>query len=515
MGRAASSAPRARQKPSLEAYHARRRFDETPEPRGTVARSAHAKSKEPGIGMFVVQKHDATRLHYDFRLELDGVLLSWAVTKGPSLDPADKRLAVRTEDHPLDYGSFEGIIPKGNYGAGTVMLWDSGRWEPIGDPHEGLEKGKLAFTLHGQKMQGRWALVLMRKASGKRENWLLIKERDEEASSDHDLIEAQPDSVATGRNLEEIGAEGGIWRGGEAREKRPDHARGTQAHRRPAFVEPQLATLVEAPPNDADWLFEVKFDGYRTELAASGDDVRAYTRSGLDWTNRFPRIIAAVKSLDLDGVLMDGEVVTMDEDGRTSFAALQHSLQTGQGQLIYVAFDLLHEGGTDWRQKPLSARKRRLAEILAPARKDGVLVYSDHVEGNGDAMLAMARDKALEGIIAKRADRPYRSGRTESWLKIKVGHAQEFVVLGYRRSRKARAFSSLILGVQDGRTHALCRPRRLRLFARHPRRSRRTLHETRDRPAAGDRYSARDHQRYDMGEARTRGQHRLQRLDTG
>jgi bifunctional non-homologous end joining protein LigD len=427
---------------SLAAYQAKRRFNETPEPEGRIAKS---NSK---LGLFVVQKHDATRLHYDFRLELDGVLLSWAVTRGPSLNPGDKRLAVRTEDHPLEYGDFEGIIPKGNYGAGTVMLWDTGRWEPIGDPHEELAKGKIAFNLFGQKMRGRWALVLMRKASEKRENWLLIKERDDEASTTRDLVAEAPDSVASGRDLPAIAAEGGIWRSGKEGGADPEAAQAKRS-KRPGFVEPQLATLVENPPEGDGWIFEIKFDGYRTEIAASGADVRAYTRSGLDWTERFPNVIAAVKSLDLDGVLMDGEIVALDRDGRSNFGALQNALQSGRGDLVYEAFDLLQEGGRDWRPAPLLERKARLAALLAPAKKDGTLVYSDHIEGNGAAMLAMARDKGLEGVIGKRADRPYRSGRSEAWVKVKVAHAQEFVVLGYRPSDKARAFSSLILGVRE------------------------------------------------------------------
>ncbi|MBW4021796.1 MAG: DNA ligase D [Proteobacteria bacterium] len=454
MGRAAAGASaKAKAKPqaekrTLETYNAKRRFNETPEPKGKVGKKPARKAAEPGIGMFVVQKHDASRLHYDFRLELDGVLLSWAVTRGPSLNTSDKRLAVRTEDHPLEYGGFEGIIPKGNYGAGTVMVWDTGRWEPIGDPHEELAKGKIAFNLYGQKMRGRWALVLMRKASEKRENWLLIKERDEEASETRDLVAEEPDSVSSGRGLDAIAAEGGIWRSGEHGGKDPKAARAKRG-KRPSFIEPQLATLVDAPPEGDGWLFEVKFDGYRTEIAASGDDVRAYTRSGLDWTDHFPNVIAAAKSLDLDGVLLDGEIVALDPDGRSNFGALQNALQSGRQDLVYYVFDLLREGRTDWRTKPLLDRKARLAEILEAAKKDGVLVYSDHIDGNGAAMLEMARGKGLEGIIGKRADRPYRSGRGEAWVKVKVAHRQEFIVLGYRPSEKARHFSSLILGVRE------------------------------------------------------------------
>jgi bifunctional non-homologous end joining protein LigD len=435
---------------SLETYNAKRRFNETPEPEGKKPAGKRAKSTEPGIGIFVVQKHAATRLHYDFRLELDGVLLSWAVTKGPSLNTKDKRLAVRTEDHPLEYGGFEGIIPKGNYGAGTVMLWDTGRWEPIGDPHAELEKGKIAFNLFGQKMRGRWALVLMRHASDeKRANWLLIKERDEEADETRSLVDEKPDSVVSGRDLDAIAATGSAWRSGQAGGEAPAKAQGKRG-KRPVFVEPQLATLVDAVPEGEGWLFEVKYDGYRTELAASGDDVRAYTRTGLDWTEKFPNIIAAVKSLDLDRVLIDGEIVVLDSEGRSNFGALQNSLTEGRHNLVYYAFDLLQDGKTDWRGKPLLERKGRLKELIAPAQREGVLVYSDHIDDNGDAMLEMAREKGLEGIIAKRADRAYRSGRGEAWLKIKVTHRQEFVVLGFRPSDKARPFSSLILGVHEG-----------------------------------------------------------------
>jgi len=434
----------ARSAASLDRYNEKRRFSETPEPRGRAAR------RKSGPLRFVVQKHDATRLHYDFRLELDGVLLSWAVTKGPSLNPADKRLAVRTEDHPLEYGGFEGIIPKGNYGAGTVMLWDTGTWEPIGDPHEELAKGKIAFNLHGEKMRGRWALVLMRKASEKRENWLLIKERDEEASETRDLPGELPDSVASGRDLAAIAAAGGIWRSAPRGGADPKAARAAKSHRCPAFIPPELATLMEAPPAGDDWLFEVKFDGYRIEIAASGAEVRTYSRSGLDWTERFPGLVAAAKSLDLDGVLMDGEAVVMDAEGRSDFGLLQHALESGQGRIVYMAFDLLQEAGRDWRKKPLAERKARLRELLGPAERDGVLHVSDHIAGEGPALLAMARERGLEGIMAKRADRPYRSGRSEAWQKIKVAQAQEFVILGYRPSDKQRPFSSLLLGLREG-----------------------------------------------------------------
>ena len=486
---------------SLDAYKAKRRFGETPEPDGRAAKprakNAKKQSAEPGIGIFVVQKHDATRLHYDFRLELDGVLLSWAVTRGPSLDTADKRLAVRTEDHPLEYGDFEGIIPKGNYGAGTVMLWDTGRWEPIGDPHEEFAKGKIAFNLYGQKMHGRWALVLMRKASEKRENWLLIKERDEAAAPERDLVAEEPDSVASGRDLAAIAAEGGIWRSGAPSNKGGREPKAAQAKRgrRPGFVEPQLATLVETPPDGDGWLFEVKFDGYRTEIAASGADVRAYTRSGLDWTERFPNVIAAVKSLDLDRVLMDGEIVALDRDGRSNFGALQNALQSGRGDLVYEVFDLLHEGGRDWRAAPLVERRARLAELLEPAKADGVLVYSDHIEGNGEAMLAMAREKGLGGYHrqARRPPLPLRSQRG-------LGEGQGGIRAGIHRPRLPAIGEGARLLVAHPRPArrrhaALCRPRRLRLLAIGAARVERRLCQKPRGEAPGHRHSTRHHPR--------------------
>jgi bifunctional non-homologous end joining protein LigD len=466
---------------ALATYKAKRRFDETPEPSG-------GKRSAGGDG-YLIQKHAATRLHYDFRLELDGVLLSWAVTRGPSLDPAVKRLAVRTEDHPLDYASFEGRIPKGNYGAGTVLLWDRGTWAPIGDPHEGLRKGKLAFHLYGERLQGRWALVRFRgQEKEKRENWLLIKEKDEYVDRDSEITEEHTRSVASGREMTAIAdAPDAVWQGESkaAHRKRMAKAESkaaTKSDRRtgarsrtpspstakskrattskakarkgkrsplPRFVGPALATLVSDMPADGNWLYEVKFDGYRAIAAVSGESVRIFTRNGLDWTKRYPAIAASLATLGLDGALLDGEIVVVDDDGRTDFGALQNALESKSGALSYFVFDLLADGGEDRRKRPLLERKAQLKTLLGTAGRKGPVFYTDHVDQGGEAMLATLCEKGFEGLIAKRPDAPYRSGRGLSWLKVKCGKEQEFVIVGWADSDKGRPFASILLGLRE------------------------------------------------------------------
>ncbi len=427
----------------LATYHAKRRFGETPEPKGEAAR---------GVGqLYTIQKHAARRLHYDLRLELDGVLKSWAVTRGPSLDPADKRLAVRTEDHPVDYATFEGRIPEGNYGAGTVLLWDRGTWEPLEDPRAGLKKGKLVFELHGERLRGRWALVRFKgKDSGQRENWLLIKEVDDEVRRQRDVTAEHVTSVASGRAIGEVaGAPKAEWsKGGEV----PLPARKRRGRRRskaPDFVEPALATLVETVPAGKDWLNEVKFDGYRALAAVSGDDVRIFTRSGLDWTAKFSQIAQSLSGLDLDGVLLDGEVVAVDSAGRSNFSTLQRTLKGEPGKLSYFVFDLLVEAGKSLRSLALTERKKRLRALLKGVGRSGPIFFTDHVAGDGAKMLETLCRAGYEGIIAKRADLPYRSGRGRAWLKIKCGRDQEFVIVGTSPSTRGRPFSSLLLAVND------------------------------------------------------------------
>lgn len=427
----------------LATYHAKRRFGETPEPEGRPA---------GGVGrLYTIQKHAARRLHYDLRLELDGVLKSWAVTRGPSLNPADKRLAVRTEDHPVDYATFEGRIPEGNYGAGTVLLWDRGTWEPLEDPHAGLKKGKLVFELHGERLRGRWALVRFKgKDFGQRENWLLIKEVDDEVRRQRDVTAEHVTSVTSGRAIDEVaGAPKAEWsKGGQV----PLPAKKRKGRRRleaPAFVEPALATLVEKVPAGKEWLYEMKFDGYRALAAVSGDEVRIFTRNGLDWTAKFSPIAQSLSGLDLDGVLLDGEVVAVDSTGRSNFSTLQRTLKGEGGTLSYFVFDLLAEAGKSLRSLPLTERKKRLRALLKDVGRSGPIFFTDHVAGDGAKMLDALCQGGYEGIIAKRADLPYRSGRGRAWLKIKCGRDQEFVIVGTSPSTRGRPFSSLLLAANE------------------------------------------------------------------
>ncbi|MBI2254848.1 MAG: DNA ligase D [Proteobacteria bacterium] len=434
----------ARTADALATYNAKRRFSETPEPRGAVARTR----KKQG-GLYTIQKHDATRLHYDLRLELNGVLKSWAITKGPSLDPAQKRLAVRTEDHPMNYATFEGRIPEGNYGAGTVLLWDKGSWEPIGDAEAGLKKGKLAFTIHGKRLKGRWALVRMHaKKAEKRENWLMIKEVDDEVErGDGEITVDFQKSVASGRNLKQIEtAPDAVWKKGTARKT----ARKKKHGKLPAFHAPALATLVDAIPASGDWLYEVKLDGYRAITAASGEAVRIYTRSGLDWTAKFHDIAEAIQALGLDGALLDGEICAVDDDGRANFSLLQEAIKGGHVPLAYFVFDLLALKGKSLCDKPIETRKAELKTLLKGTPRQGPIFFNDHLRNHGQQMLESLCRKGFEGVIAKRAASAYPQGRSNAWLKIKCEKAQEFVIVGWSPSQRGRAFSSILLGLYEG-----------------------------------------------------------------
>ena len=490
----------------LADYNAKRDFKKTPEPKGKPAE---------GRGFsFCIQKHDATRLHYDFRLELDGVLKSWAVAKGPSLVPGEKRLAVHTEDHPLAYGTFEGTIPKGQYGGGTVLLWDRGHWQPEEDPHRGLKKGHLKFRLHGEKLGGSWHLVRMRQRPRERqEGWLLFKSEDEAARDpgEPDILEAMPLSVKTGRSLEEIAADAGsaVWQSNrgdadsepaaEAVRKAgkdgpnaarapvrraaarkaagptraqpraaPDAARKTALRPRsagegrraamPDAIAPCLATLVDAVPRGEQWLHEIKWDGYRLIAFVRRGKARLTTRNGHDWTHRFPGIAKALGSLPVETAVVDGEAVIEDDKGLSSFSALQEALSDGRAadKAIFHAFDLLYRDGVDLRGLPLAARKDQLSELV-PAGGEGTLRFSEHIVADGEAMMRSACQLGLEGVISKARERPYRSGRNGDWVKIKCTARQEFVVCGYTPSSAlSRAVGSLVLGYhENGRlTHA-------------------------------------------------------------
>ena len=412
-----------------------------------------------------MQKHAARRLHYDFRLEVDGTLKSWAVTRGPSLDPNDKRLAVHVEDHPLDYGGFEGIIPKGQYGGGTVLLWDKGTWEPLGEPDAMFRKGHLKFRLHGRKMRGEWHLVRIkgnRDGDSRRENWLLIKGRDAWArDGEGETILAQDKSVKSGRTLEQIAANAdAVWQSNRAEPKKPLHKPATKKTRRvssaanaalPEFVPPQLAARVAMPPDGEGWLHEIKYDGFRIQARLAGGQVRMLSRSGLDWTERFGAIAEAVASLRAGTALIDGEVAALDEQGHPSFSLLQNRLSEGNDTgMLYLVFDLLHLDGEDLRRRPLRERKDMLRRLIGDGGER--LRFSDHIDASGKDVHRQACAMKLEGVISKRAEDPYLSGRTMSWVKSKCRERQEFVIGGFTEAAVgSRGIGSLLVGYwEDG-----------------------------------------------------------------
>lgn len=497
-------------KGDLSRYREMRDFSKTPEPSGEV--DSHAG----GDLRFVIQKHAATRLHYDLRLELDNVFKSWAVARGPSLDPQEKRLAIHVEDHPIDYGDFEGIIPKGEYGGGTVMIWDRGIWRPEGDPEKGYKKGHLAFKLDGEKLKGRWHLIRTRGRPGeKKEQWLLFKADDDYAkpSSEGDILEEAPDSVASHRTIDQIADEkSAVWSSGgglvqgtlspvETPEEQTSQGRGKKVgrvskgarskaeaatpapavadsqghegkHSRNAkkdpdinpssipgakkadflgFIEPCLALLVEKPPANESWLHEIKFDGYRLMALIDHGEVRLLTRSGLDWTTRFPAIAAAFEDFPAHSAIVDGEAVVEDENGVSSFSALQDALSDRKPatNAVFFAFDLLYAKGYDLREAELGYRKEALSNLLS-FNAHHALRYSDHVTGNGEAMRDHACRLGLEGIVSKRRNAPYRSGRHGEWVKSKCTNREEFVIGGYAPSTASRnSVGSLALGYYD------------------------------------------------------------------
>lgn len=473
----------------LSIYRKKRDFAQTNEPNGEIV-VAPAKQLR-----FVIQKHDATRLHYDLRLEMDGVFKSWAVTRGPSLNPADKRLAVEVEDHPLDYGDFEGTIPKGQYGGGTVQLWDRGTYEAE-DAARGLKKGDLKFTLHGEKLQGSFVLVRMQRDrnGGKRTNWLLIKHRDAHAvDAKGEAILDEDRSVASGRAMAAIAAGTGrapkpfmigmrakikkdaVWdsNAGDAAEARATKAKpkpktGTKTKAKsaktapakraaavkkvaqmPGFVAPELCTSVDRPPGGDGWAHEIKFDGYRMQLRVESGTATLKTRKGLDWSDKFPTLVAAAAELP-DGII-DGEVVGLDADGAPDFAVLQAALSDGDTDgLIFFAFDLLFADGEDLQKLPLETRKARLKETLEDALGDqqASIRYVDHFTSGGDALLQSACKLSLEGIVSKKLSAAYVSGRSHNWTKAKCRAGHEVVIGGWKSN--GSTFRSLLVGVNKG-----------------------------------------------------------------
>jgi bifunctional non-homologous end joining protein LigD len=459
---------------NLSIYRKKRDFEKTAEPSGETPVAPSKRRR------FVIQKHDASRLHYDLRLEFDGVFKSWAVTKGPSLDPRDKRLAVEVEDHPLDYGDFEGTIPKGQYGGGTVQLWDRGYWESD-DPEGGYKRGDLKFTLYGEKLRGSWVLVRMRKdrSGGKRTNWLLIKHRDEFAKEGkaNDVLEADQ-SVASGRTMDQIASGKGkapkpfmtaksnrvgadaVWHSnrGDAAEARAEsktaasrsasanQPKGKKVAAMPDFVAPELCIPVDRPPNGEGWGHEIKFDGYRVQLRVEDGEARLKTRKGLDWTDKFQAI--AKEATALPDALIDGEIVALDHNGAPDFSTLQAAISDGKtDNLIFFAFDLLFADAMDIRRLPLRERKAQLKQLLE-ARPTRLIRYVEHFETGGDAILQSACKLSLEGIISKKLSAPYHSGRSENWTKAKCRAGHEVVLGGWKTTNGK--FRSLMAGVHRG-----------------------------------------------------------------
>jgi bifunctional non-homologous end joining protein LigD len=460
---------------ALEQYQKKRDFRQTPEPAGSVRR----RNKPAAAALsFVVQKHAARRLHYDFRLELGGVLLSWAIPRGPSLDPHEKRLAVHVEDHPIEYGGFEGVIAKGQYGGGTVLLWDRGIWTPEEpNPEDAYRRGSLKFTLEGQKLHGKWALVRMGGKAAKtrgtdgHENWLLIKERDAAALPDSGsaLVEDQPLSVATGRPMDAIAADRDrVWESGKGEiagdpppaqpKQKPASTRPQGARKRamPERLLPQLATQADTAPDGPEWLHEIKYDGYRLLARIERGEVKLTTRNGLDWALKFPALARALAALPVESALIDGELVALAADGTTSFAELQDTIARGDTSgLVFFAFDLLYRDGYDLTGAVLEDRKSALAAVVSPD-SGGMVRYSDHQQGRGPDFFRHACRYGLEGTIAKRRDRTYRPGRGSDWRKIKCVQRDEFVVIGFTEPSGTRhGFGALVLGYYDpeGRLH--------------------------------------------------------------
>jgi bifunctional non-homologous end joining protein LigD len=425
--------------PKLRAYRGKRDFSKTPEP---VGGDVGANSNR-----FVVHKHSATSDHYDLRLQMGDVLRSWAVPKGPSLNPSDKRLAVETEDHPLEYIDFEGVIPKGQYGGGAMIVWDTGVWAPMEDAEKSLKSGSFKFRLAGEKLNGGWMLArLKQKPGGDRQNWLLFKEKDLASDDSTDILVARPESVKTGRRIEQL-----IETPKPASKPiklRPGALPGAVKKPAPDRILPQLATTADAPPRGDDWLHEIKFDGYRTMAHVSGDVVRLITRSGLDWTRRYGDLANAFRALPCQDAIIDGEIVALDEKGISRFAALQQALSSGaRNQLVFYAFDLLYLDGWDLSAAPLEKRKNLLSQLLAGHLTGrSAIQFSDHVAGDGRALYERASELGLEGIVSKRASAHYHQGRSPSWIKAKAPKVGDFVIAGYTTSEAAGGLAALALG---------------------------------------------------------------------
>jgi len=457
----------------LDEYNRKRDFDATPEPSGNTKKKRASTEKAAHALQFCIQKHDASRLHYDFRLEIDGTLKSWAVPKGPSLDPKAKRLAVHVEDHPVEYATFEGSIPEGHYGAGDVIVWDRGVWTPLSDPAEAYAKGKLKFALQGEKLGGVWNLVKTH-IPGKQEQWFLIKHQDEFArpESDYDVVKESPDSVLSERTLipKKRGSKtaarpkSATSRTAEPKPDKPKPVEKVPAPRKhsakaqlvgaepaelPDLINPELATLVESPP-EGDWRYEIKFDGYRVMARVADGKVQLFTRNGHDWTHKLPHQAEAIAGLGLESAWLDGEMVVANDEGVPDFQALQNAFEAGRSaNIIYYLFDMPFLNGMDLREVPVEQRRAALSRVLERT-DDETLRYSEDFAEVPEVLLNSACQMKMEGLIGKRAGSPYASRRSGDWIKLKCKRRQEFVVVGYTDPKGARSkFGALLLGLHD------------------------------------------------------------------
>ncbi len=423
----------------LSDYRGKRDFSRTAEPVGGAAGD--------GGNRFVVHKHHATADHYDLRLQVGDVLKSWAVPKGPSLDPADKRLAVETEDHPLEYIDFEGVIPEGEYGGGPMIVWDTGVWAPMDDVEKSLRTGAFKFRLAGEKLNGGWMLARLKGRPGeKKTNWLLFKEHDQAADTARDILVERPESVKSGRRIEELVALP-PEPAKPAKRLRPGSLPGAVQGPGPERLQPQLATPVASPPAGGDWLHEIKLDGYRTLAWRSGEDVRLITRSGLDWTHRYGDLADAFRALPCKEAIVDGEIVVLDDKGISRFALLQDALSRGaRSELLFYAFDLVRLDGWNLVAVPLKRRKELLRQLLSGATGRSAVQFSDHVAGGGQAFYEQVSQLGLEGVVSKRAAAPYQPGRSKTWTKAKAKLTGDFVIAGFTVSAAAGGLAALALG---------------------------------------------------------------------
>jgi bifunctional non-homologous end joining protein LigD len=427
----------------LKSYQQKRQFTKTPEPKGKVG----SKNKKQKL-IYIIQKHAASHLHYDLRLEWHGVLKSWAVPKGPSYNPKEKRLAVEVEDHPLEYAKFEGVIPAGEYGGGTVMLWDKGTWEPLNDPKIGLAKGKLEFRLHGKKLKGIWALIRTH-LKGSKPNWLLIKKKDEYANHMDDKKLLATTSVKTQRTMEEI----------EGKQKQANNpinlslVKGAKKKTMPTKIMPELATLVKSPPTDKDWIYEIKFDGYRLLSFIQKGKVKLITRNGINLTDKFTQLVNALEQLPVKSAIIDGELVALDKKGITKFQLLQNALEVGAtAKLGYYIFDLLYYDGYDLSNVILKERKEQLKHISKSLNPKGMIVFCEGLIGEPKSLLKKACRIGLEGLIGKRIASLYQNKRTKDWVKFKCIQRQEFVIAGFTNPEgKREYFGALLLGYYDNK----------------------------------------------------------------